>query len=52
MKTLKPHALYITAIIIIISFVLWIAALFVGYVADDWASPAADERSVPAAKTY
>lgn len=29
MRTVKPQVLYVTAIIVIISFVLWIAALFV-----------------------
>jgi hypothetical protein len=52
MKTLKPQALYITAIITIICFVFWIASLFVGYVRDEWSSPPADETSVPAPKTY
>jgi len=52
MKTIKPQGLYITAIIIIITFVLWIASLFVVYLRDDQVAPAADERSVPPPKTY
>ena len=51
-STAKPQVLYVTAIIVIISLLLWIAALFFGYLADDWRSPAADERSVPAPRTY
>ena len=52
MKPLKPQVLVVTAIIIIFSFLFWVAWLLLGYVADDWSSPPADERSVPAARTY
>lgn len=52
MKTLKPQVLFVTEIIIIVSFLLWMAWLFQGYAADDRTSSPADERSVPAAKTY
>lgn len=52
MKSVKPQVLYVTAIIVIFSLLLWIAALFFVYLADDWSSPAADERSVPAPMTY
>jgi hypothetical protein len=52
MKTVKPQVLYVTAIIVAISLLFWIAALFFGYLADDRSSPAADERSVPAPRTY
>ena len=52
MKTVSPRVMNITAIIVVIWFVLWVAALFLGYVADDWGSPAADERRVPAPRTY
>lgn len=54
MKTVKPQAPVVAAIIVIIifSFLFWGIWLFLGYVADDWNSPPADERSVPAARTY
>ena len=52
MKSVKPQVLYVTAIIVIFSLLLWIAALFFVYLADDWSSPTADERSVPAPRTY
>lgn len=51
MKTVEPEVVYVTAIVVLLSLALWLAALF-AYVADDWVSPAADGRSVPAAKTY
>lgn len=54
MKTVKPQAPVVAAIIVIIifSFLFWAALLFLAYVADDWSSPPADERSVPATRTY
>jgi hypothetical protein len=52
MRTLKPQALVVTAIIVILSLLFWMAWLFLGYVADEWGSPPADSRSVPAARTY
>jgi hypothetical protein len=52
MKTVKPQVMYVAVIVVVISILFWIAALFVGYVADDWGSPAADESSVPASRTY
>jgi hypothetical protein len=52
MKTVKPQVLYVTAIVVVISFTLWITSLFFVYLADDWSSPAADERSVPASRDY
>ena len=52
MKTVKPQVLYVTAIIVIMSLLFWIAALFFGYLADDWRSPAADEKRVPAPRAY
>lgn len=52
MKTVKPQVLYVTAIIVIMCLLLWIASLFFVYVADDWSSPPADERSIPAPRTY
>jgi hypothetical protein len=52
MKAIKPQAMYVTAIIVIMSLLFFVAALFFGYVTDDWASPAADERSIPPPMTY
>ena len=48
----KPQIVYVGAIIVLASSVLWLAALFFVYLADDWNSPAADERSIPAVRTY
>ena len=52
MKTVKSRVLYGTAIIVIMSLLFWVAAFFFVYLADDWSSPAADEMSVPAPRTY
>jgi hypothetical protein len=52
MKTVKPRMLYVSVILAIISFIFWVAAVFVISLADDRQSPAADERSVPAPRTY
>jgi hypothetical protein len=52
MKTLKPQVLLVTSIIVILSILFWLAWLFAGYAADEWGSPPADEKSVPAARTY
>jgi hypothetical protein len=52
MKTVKPHILYVSVILAIITFIFWVATFFVIYVADDRQSPAADERSIPAPRTY
>jgi hypothetical protein len=52
MKSVKPQVLYVTAIIVTISLLFFLVALFIGYLADVWSSPAADERSVPAPRTY
>jgi hypothetical protein len=51
-KSDKPQAIYGVVIIVIISLLFWVAALFFGYMGDDWSSPPADERSFPAPKTY
>lgn len=51
-ETYKPHVVYVIAIIVLTSLVLWLAAMLFVYLADDWSSPAADERSIPAARTY
>ena len=52
MKAIKPRYLYVTAIVFAVSLLVWMAALFFVYVADDWVVPAASERSVPAPRTY
>ena len=52
MKTIKPDVLGVTMIVIIFSFLFWFGWLFVSYVADEWNSPPADERSIPAARSY
>ena len=51
-QTYKPWVVSVIAIIVLASLVLWGAALFFVYLADDWNSPATDERSIPAARTY
>jgi uncharacterized membrane protein len=52
LKTVKPHILYVSVILAIISLIFWVVTFFIIYVADDQQSPAADERSVPAARSY
>jgi hypothetical protein len=52
MKLLKPRALVFAATIVIFVFILWMVVVLLGYVGDDLTSPPADQRSVPAAKTY
>ena len=56
MKTMKlqpePEVIIMIVLIVLFSFLLWTAWTLIGYVADDWRSPPADERSAPAAKTY
>ena len=44
-----PHALAIAALLAILFF---LASLVVIYVGDEYASPASDEQSVPAPKSY
>ena len=51
-RTVGPRAMYIAAIIIVICAVFWGTVFFLGYVADDWGTPAASESSVPATETY
>lgn len=51
-ETYKPQVVTVIAIIVLASLVLWLAALFFVFLADDWSSPAADERSIPAVRTY
>ena len=52
MKTVKPHILYVSVILAIITFIFWVATFTIIYGADDQQSPAADERSVPAPRSY
>jgi len=52
MTALKPQVLIVSAIVVIFSFIFWLALVFFAYVADDWRSPPADERSVPAPRAY
>jgi hypothetical protein len=51
-RAVGPRLMYIAAIIIVICAVFWGAVFFLGYVADDWGTPAASESSVPATETY
>jgi hypothetical protein len=52
MKTLKPQLLYAIAIVVLVTLVFWFAVLLFVYLADDWFSPSADERNIPAVRTY
>lgn len=52
MKNVKSQVLYVTVIIILLCSVVWLSLLFGAYMADDLSSPAADERSIPPARTY
>jgi hypothetical protein len=51
-RAVGPRLMYIAVIIIVICAVFWGAVFFLGYVADDWGTPAASESSVPATETY
>ena len=51
-RTVGPQALFVMVIIVVICLLCWLAALFFIYAADDLASPAWNERSVPAPRTY
>lgn len=51
-RMVGPPALSMMAIVVIICLMCWLAALFLGYVADDLSSPAMDERSFPSPRTY
>lgn len=50
MKNTTIFKIFMAALII--SIVLFIAGLFLGYLRDDIWTPAADERSEPAPRTY
>ena len=52
MRTVGPRVMYIAAIVVVICVLFWVAALFYGYLADEWSTPAASERSVPRPRTY
>jgi hypothetical protein len=51
MKAPKPHFLVVSAIVVILSFLIWLWLLFFGYMDDDWSFPPADERGVPEANS-
>lgn len=51
-RTVGPRAMYIAAVVVVICAALWVAALCLSYLADDWGTPAASESSVPATGTY
>ena len=51
-KPSNSNLLYAVPIVIVMSLVFWGAALLLVYVANDWLSPSADERSIPAVRTY
>jgi hypothetical protein len=48
----KPQVINGAIIIVIVSLLFWVSALFFGYLGDDQSSPPADERSVPAPRDY
>jgi len=54
MRTLKPEpeVIIVFVLVVLFGFLLWMALTLISYVDDDWRSPPADERSVPATKTY
>jgi hypothetical protein len=51
-RTVGPRAMYIAAFVVVICAALWVTALCLGYLADDWGSPASSESSVPATETH
>jgi hypothetical protein len=52
MKPSRPWVLYVMAIAMLFSVVIWLASLVVIYWADEYASPSWNEQSVPAPRTY
>jgi|GEM_PF-2919998 len=52
MRTLNPEVLGVVVIVVMFSFLVWYAWLFIACIADEWSAPAAHERNVPAVKTY
>ncbi len=52
MRTVGPRVMYVAAIVVALCALFWVVALFLGYAADDWGTPAASERSVPPPLTY
>ncbi len=52
MRTVGPRVMYIAAIVVVICALFWVWAFSLGYLADDWGTPAASERSVPPPMTY
>ena len=51
-KTVGPRVMYIAAVVVIICALFWAAAFFLGYVGDDWGTPAVNESSVPPPAAY
>jgi hypothetical protein len=51
-KYVDRWALHAVAIAMLLTMLLFLAALVVIYWGDEYASPAWDERSVPAPRTY
>jgi hypothetical protein len=51
-KTVGTRVMYIAAIIAVLCAVFWVVALTLGYVADDWGTPAVNEKSVPPPTAY
>jgi hypothetical protein len=52
MKALKPQVLIVSALIALVGLLIWLGLMSWKYVNDEWGSPAADEKSVPPARTY
>ena len=51
-KQCRPWVLYVMAIAMLLSVVMWLTSLVVIYWADEYASPSWNEQSVPAPRTY
>lgn len=52
MRTVGPRVMYIAAIVAVLCAAFWVMAFALGYVGDEWVTPAASERSVPPPLTY
>lgn len=51
-KDAEPWFMGVMAIVVSVWILIWLCSLVVIYVGDEYASPAWDERSVPAPRTY
>jgi hypothetical protein len=51
MNTYEKRFWYGVAILVVTGSILFLSALFLGYVSDEWGKPPIDEESAPAAKT-